>query len=53
MIQCGYKKSVQGMVRNQSSAWICHMEFNGTIEIPLQICMQGVCGRLFDKKKKD
>jgi hypothetical protein len=30
------------MVRNQSSAWICHLKFDEAVEIPLQICMQGV-----------
>ena len=40
------------MVRNQRSAWICHLEFDGAVEIPLQICMQGVTNRLFDNKQK-
>jgi hypothetical protein len=38
------------MVRNQSCAWICHLEFDEAVEIPLQICMQGVSERIFDNK---
>jgi hypothetical protein len=38
------------MVRNQSSARICNLEFEGAIEIPLQICIQGVSERVFDNK---
>jgi hypothetical protein len=33
-------------VRNLSSEWICHLEFSGETEIPLEICIQRVISDL-------
>ncbi len=50
VIQRGSKQCAGCMVRNQSGAWICHLEFDEAVEISLEICIQGVSERLFDNK---